>query len=59
LIAVHRIEENGDIRETFRALRPKEGSRPDRAFAFLDVEDDEDPGEWVDLMALGREDSKK
>jgi hypothetical protein len=54
LIAVHRTEENGDIRETFRALRPKEGPKPFRAFAFLDVEDEEDPGEWVDLLALGR-----
>jgi hypothetical protein len=53
LIAVHRVEENGDIRETFRALRPKDGPKPFRAFAFLDAEDDEDPGEWVDLLALG------
>ncbi len=52
LIAVHRAEENGDIREAFRSLRPKDGPKPLRAFAFLDAEDDEGPGESIDLPAL-------
>ncbi|MGZ3410377.1 MAG: DUF6505 family protein [Xanthobacteraceae bacterium] len=54
LIAIHRVEENGEIRETFRSLRPKDGPKPLRAFAFLDVEDDDDPGERIDLAALGQ-----
>ena len=36
LIAVHRAVEDGEIRETFRTLRPREGAeQPLRAFAFL------------------------
>lgn len=54
LIAVHRSEESGDIRETFRSLRPKDGPRPLRAFAFLEAEGDEEPGETVNLATLGR-----
>jgi uncharacterized protein DUF6505 len=53
LIALHRTHEDGEIRETFRTLRPKDGPKPLRAFAFLDVEgEDEDPGEQVDLAKL-------
>lgn len=54
LIAVHRRCEDGDLRETFRTLRPRNGSRPARAFSFLDVEgeDEAQPGEQVDLVAI-------
>lgn len=52
LIAVHRTYENGEIREAFRTLRPKEGPKPLRAFAFLEVEGEEEPAEHVDLAAL-------
>jgi len=56
LIAVHRTHEEGEIRETFRTLRPRAGAKPLRAFAFLQVEgEDEDTGEEVDLRALGSE----
>jgi Family of unknown function (DUF6505) len=59
LIAVHRSFENGAVRETFRTLRPREGPRPLRAFAFLDVEgEDEGPTEQVDLAGLARGDRK-
>jgi hypothetical protein len=54
LIAVHRCCEGGEIRETFRTLRPKAGPRPLRAFAFLDVEGEEQPAEKVDLAALAK-----
>jgi uncharacterized protein DUF6505 len=54
LIAIHRVEENGEIRETFRSLRPKDGPKPLRAFAFLDVEDDDEPGERIDLASLSQ-----
>ncbi len=56
LIAVHRTYETGEIREAFRTLRPKDGPKPLRAFAFLEVEDDEAPGETVDLAALAKKD---
>jgi Family of unknown function (DUF6505) len=52
LIAVHRTHENGEIREAFRTLRPKGGPKPLRAFAFLEVEGEEEPEEKVDLAAL-------
>ncbi len=55
LIAVHRTDHNGEIREAFRALRPRNGPKPLRAFSFLEVEGDEAPGETIDLAALARE----
>jgi len=58
LVGVHRSFEDGAVRETFRTLRPREGARPNRVFAFLEVEgaDDEHPEDQVDLIAMaGRE----
>ncbi len=57
LVAVHRSFDNGEVRETFRTLRPRAGQKPARAFSFLEVEgEDEQPGETVDLVGLaGRE----
>jgi hypothetical protein len=53
LIAVHRVGEDGAIRETFRTLRPREGKeKPLRAFAFMQVEGEEEPGDELDLVAL-------
>ena len=57
LVAVHRSFEDGEIREAFRTLRPKDGPKPLRAFAFLEVEGEEEPEENVDLMKLGKRDS--
>ncbi len=54
LIAVHRSCDGGEIRETFRTLRRKDGPKPLRAFAFLDVEGEEEPAENVDLAALAK-----
>ena len=51
---MHRSSEGGEIRETFRTLRPKDGPKPLRAFAFLDVEGDEEPAETVDLAAMAK-----
>ncbi len=61
LIAIHRGAEAGEIRETFRSLRPREGAKPLRAFAFLDVEgeEEEEPGERIDLAALSQHRSGK
>jgi Family of unknown function (DUF6505) len=53
LIALHRIFENGAVRESFRTLRPLTGSKPARAFSFLEVDgEDETPGEQIDLIAM-------
>ncbi len=54
LIAVHRTFDNGEVRETFRTLRPRDGAKPARAFSFLEVEgeDDGEPAETVDLVGL-------
>jgi hypothetical protein len=55
LIAVHRSHEDGEIREAFRSLRPRTGPKPLRAFSFLEVQGEEEPGDEVDLAALARE----
>jgi len=56
LLAVHRTVEQGQLRETFRTLRPRDArdGPPGHARAFLVVETDEDdaPPERVDLLAL-------
>jgi hypothetical protein len=55
LIAVRRTFQDGAIREAFRTLRPRGERKPMRAFSFIDVEGDEEPGETVDLTKLGRD----
>ena len=40
LVAVHRSFDDGEVRETFRTLRPRAGQKPARAFSFLEVEGD-------------------
>jgi hypothetical protein len=56
LIAVHRTFENGEVREQFRTLRPREGAKPARAFSFLEVEgeDDGQHGDQVDLIGMAK-----
>jgi hypothetical protein len=56
LIAVHRTYEDGNVREAFRTLRPRAGAKPARAFSFMEVEgeDDEQPADEVDLIAIAR-----
>jgi Family of unknown function (DUF6505) len=60
LIAVHRTYEDGSVREAFRTLRPREGTKPARAFSFMEVEgeDDGEPAEQVDLIALADKERK-
>jgi Family of unknown function (DUF6505) len=57
LIAVHRTSENGEVREVFRTLRPRNGPAPLRAFAFPDLEGEEQPAETVDLVGMTTLDS--
>lgn len=54
LIAVHRsFDDGGELRESFRTLRPREGQKPARAFSFLEVDgEDETPADEVNLLAL-------
>ena len=59
LVAVHRTVEAGEIRESFRTLRPRGERKPMRAFTFLDVEGEDEPGEAVDLAQLARERPRK
>jgi hypothetical protein len=59
LVAVHRSFDNGEVRETFRTLRPREGQKPARAFSFLEVEGEDDaPDETVDLVGLAERERK-
>jgi hypothetical protein len=54
LIAVHRRDEDGTIREAFRSLRARSGAKRWHAFSFQDAEADEEPAEFVDLAKLAR-----
>ena len=60
LVAVHRSFDDGEVREQFRTLRPRNGEKPARAFSFLDVEgeDDAPPADAVDLVGIVRGDTK-
>lgn len=63
LLAVHRGIENGEIRERFRTLKPRE-SAPGadrlhahaRAFTFHEIEGEEEPEEHADLLGLMKTD---
>jgi len=58
-VAVHRVFEEGAVRETFRTLRPRTGQKPARAFSFLDVEgDDEQLSDAVDLVGMAERERK-
>jgi hypothetical protein len=55
VIAVSRSLEDGAIRETFRTLHPRGGAKPQHAYAFLEVEGEEEAVvEEVDLKTLAR-----
>ena len=56
LIAMQRSLVDGEIRETFRTLRPRDRPGPFSPFTFLEVEG-EDEGETVDIAALAKDKS--
>jgi hypothetical protein len=59
LIAVHRTFEDGNVRESFRTLRPRSAAKPVRAFSFLEVEgEDEQPVDDVNLIAMADRERK-
>ncbi len=56
LIAVHRTYDGGEIRESFRTLRPRDPLKPQRVFSFLEVEgENEGPDDEIDLVGLAKE----
>jgi hypothetical protein len=59
LIAVHRMFENGEVREAFRTLHPRGDKKPMRAFSFLEVEGDEEPADEVDLVGLAAREPRR
>lgn len=50
LIAMQRVFENGEIRETFRTVRNDDGVTPSRAFTFLEVEGEDE----IDILSLAQ-----
>jgi Family of unknown function (DUF6505) len=61
LVAVHRSYEDGEVHESFRTLRPRNGPKPARAFSFLDVEGEDEadePGDTVDLIGMAERERK-
>jgi Family of unknown function (DUF6505) len=43
LIAVHRTAIDGEVRESFRRLQLREGTGHNKAFSFMEIEDDPEP----------------
>jgi hypothetical protein len=59
LVAMHRFVEDGEVREQFRTLKPREHVAGTdslhahaRAFSFHEVVEDEEPAEQVDLIGM-------
>lgn len=53
LVAVHRTFDGGEVRESFRTLRPRQGAKPARAFSFMEVEGEGDASaDQVDLVSM-------
>ncbi|MBR0911226.1 DUF6505 family protein [Bradyrhizobium japonicum] len=55
LIAVHRSASDGEVRESFRRLRLREGQRHGKAFSFMEVEDDVEPDNDLNLADISQE----
>jgi len=56
MLTLHRTAEEAGVRETFSTIRPKVGQlEPATAFRFVEVDEEEAPGEHVDLVTLSRE----
>jgi hypothetical protein len=55
LIAVHRTATDGEVRESFRRLKLREGTGHSRAFSFMEVEEDTEPDNDVNLADMTSE----
>lgn len=49
LIAVRRTATDGEVREAFRTLQRRDGTGHNKAFAFLEAEDDPEPDSDISL----------
>ena len=56
---MHRSFEDGEVREAFRTLHPRDDRKPMRAFSFLEVEGEDEPADEVDLVALAKGEAVK
>lgn len=54
LVAVHRVANEGEVRECFRRLQLREGQRHGKAFSFMEMEDEVEPDGSLRLADLGR-----
>jgi hypothetical protein len=59
IIGVHRSANDGEVRESFRKLQLREGSGHNRAFSFMEVEDDPEPESGLDLADMGLEQRRR
>lgn len=55
LIAVHRAATDGEVRESFRRLKLREGQGHSKAFSFMEVEDDPEPDSNLNLANMSQE----
>ena len=55
LIAVHRTATDGEVRESFRRLKLRQGQGHGKAFSFMEVEDDLEPHSDVNLADMSLE----
>ena len=55
LIALHRTASDGEVRESFRRLKLREGTGHGKAFSFMEIEDDLEPDSHIDLANMSEE----
>jgi hypothetical protein len=55
LIAVHRAVRGGEVSESFRRLKLREGQGHGKAFSFMEVDDDVEPDRALNLADMSRE----
>ena len=55
LIAVHRAATDGEVRESFRRLKLREGTGHSKAFSFMEIEDDAEPDSNLNLSNMSQE----
>jgi len=55
LIAVHRTATDGEVRESFRRLKLREGTGHGKAFSFMEIEDDVEPDSNLNLANMSQE----
>lgn len=55
LLAIHRSAADGEIRESFRRLKLREGQAHGRAFSFMEIEDEPEPESDPNLADMSLE----